>query len=177
MSSGVYLLRAERGPYPPGEWLCKIGRSEDAERRASALASDFPFALRLVRVIPTPDPGWLEAALHLVFARRRLRREWFRLSDGDVAAFLAVPDGAGGPADLPPPAASGWALRAASIGLRAARLALRRRQEDLARLIGVSQSVISAYERGLCRPSHENVMKLAADLRCRPDDLFPGAVA
>lgn len=88
----VYLVHhPESGAY-------KIGRSADPRTRLAQLAPKSA-CLELVATIMTTDSVWLERAMHLTFAHRRIRGEWFALSDDDVAVFTEV-GAADGPEDL-----------------------------------------------------------------------------
>ena len=88
----VYLIHhPESGAY-------KIGRSVNPSQRLVQLAPQSA-GLVLVETIPTPDAVWLERALHLSFAHRRVKGEWFALSDDDVAVIRRIGT-ADGPEDL-----------------------------------------------------------------------------
>jgi hypothetical protein len=74
----VYLLKCEIGPY-------KIGRAKEVSERIKTLAIQLPFDVRLVHHFPADDCVAAEAFLHGRFADRRLRGEWFDLTEEDVA--------------------------------------------------------------------------------------------
>ncbi len=77
----VYLMRADT---PEVNWY-KIGLSIDPEFRLKTFnAIKLPFEMELVCVIQTPSMRELESQLHGWFADRRLRGEWFSLSEDDV---------------------------------------------------------------------------------------------
>ncbi len=76
----VYLIRM-------GEFH-KIGKSNDPGRRMYELALRLPEKHDVVHVIETDDPSGIEAYWHKRFAPQRANGEWFRLSPGDIAAFL-----------------------------------------------------------------------------------------
>lgn len=76
----VYLLRM-------GEFH-KIGKSNDPGRRLYEVGLRLPEKHDVVHVIETDDPSGIEAYWHRRFAAQRSNGEWFRLSPGDVAAFV-----------------------------------------------------------------------------------------
>lgn len=76
----VYLIRM-------GEFH-KIGKSNDPGRRLYELGIQLPEKHDVVHVIETDDPAGIEAYWHRRFASQRTNGEWFRLSAGDVAAFV-----------------------------------------------------------------------------------------
>jgi hypothetical protein len=59
-----------------------------------------PFELTIRHRIRSGRQKWLEGYLHKAFADVRVRGEWFRLSDDDLAALESV-GSADGPKDLP----------------------------------------------------------------------------
>lgn len=79
----VYLVLAENGLY-------KIGRSLDATKRLDGLQTGSPVRLSLVHTIETSHSGWLEKYLHKKYKGRLELREWYRLTDEDVAAIKAL---------------------------------------------------------------------------------------
>jgi len=78
----VYLFRASIGPV-------KIGRSKAPEGRLEDFDS-LPFEVVLLHTIASDDMVWLERTLHERFADKRIRGEWFALSDDDIAALLTI---------------------------------------------------------------------------------------
>ncbi len=58
--------------------------------------------------------------------------------------------------------------------LRIARHRARLRQQDLADRMGIHQSGISGWERGICMPHDRSVWRLAEALRIEPSDLLRG---
>lgn len=79
----VYLVGVLDGCY-------KIGRSVDPDGRLATYAPLLPTPLVNMHRITTSEPNWLERTLHAAFQHRRIRGEWFRLTDEDVAAFRTM---------------------------------------------------------------------------------------
>lgn len=81
-SNFVYLAGEHNG-------LHKIGHSCDPDARIIELGQFDP-PIKLIAKIKTIFPASAERWLHTVFADKREKREWFRLSQEDVAAFSAM---------------------------------------------------------------------------------------
>ena len=77
----VYLIRAENG-------LVKIGKTANIESRFSTLNHASPIDLELVHVFDTLFGDELEEELHALYDDRRIKGEWFRLSDQDVREII-----------------------------------------------------------------------------------------
>ena len=45
-------------------------------------------------------------------------------------------------------------------------------QQELAKVIGISQSAVAKWESGSCQPSLDNLLKAAAVLGCSMDELI-----
>ncbi|MFZ1746398.1 MAG: GIY-YIG nuclease family protein, partial [Nitrospirales bacterium] len=73
----VYLVRANTGEY-------KIGYSIDIQNRLKAFAVQPPFEYKLIHSIPVDDMLQAESVLHDKFSHKRIRGEWFTLSEEDV---------------------------------------------------------------------------------------------
>lgn len=77
-SGCVYFLRGTNG-------LTKIGMStRDADKRLNEFSPRLPFDTELVHVINCQDPFSIELSFHERFAEKRVRGEWFELSDDDI---------------------------------------------------------------------------------------------
>ncbi len=75
----VYLIKWRR------EY--KIGRSNDAGRRAYEVSLQLPEKSDLIHQIKTDDPKGIEEYWHRRFAGKRKNGEWFALDGNDVRAF------------------------------------------------------------------------------------------
>ncbi|HRA65154.1 MAG TPA: GIY-YIG nuclease family protein [Caldilinea sp.] len=73
----VYLIGASNSEY-------KIGWSRTPERRVDQVVAPSGGPKTLIHTFQCGDALRVEGALHQVFARKRIEREWFALSDADV---------------------------------------------------------------------------------------------
>lgn len=73
----VYILQALTGEY-------KIGKSVNPKKRIGQLQTNLPGVATLVHTIETDQMLWLEQFLHSRFASKKIRGEWFALSDEDI---------------------------------------------------------------------------------------------
>lgn len=73
----VYFIQAENG-------LTKIGKSVEPDKRIQSLKTASPLKLEIIRVIETADMHTLEQYYHKKFAEKRVKREWFDLSEEDL---------------------------------------------------------------------------------------------
>lgn len=65
----------------------KIGSSKNVERRFRELKTQMPYDGKIIHSIATGDLGGIELYWHNYFKEKRLRGEWFKLSDSDVRYF------------------------------------------------------------------------------------------
>jgi Meiotically Up-regulated Gene 113 (MUG113) protein len=65
----------------------KVGRTNNPLRREGEIGIELPQRLKPVHVIETDDPVGIEAYWHRRFAEKRLKNEWFALSQNEVRAF------------------------------------------------------------------------------------------
>lgn len=73
-SGYVYFLKADNG-------LIKIGRSKNLDKRLDHFTTKLPYKLKLVHQIKTNDTNKLEKHFHELYSNRRIRGEWFDLSN------------------------------------------------------------------------------------------------
>lgn len=139
MSGYVYAVRS-------GDFV-KIGWSKNPRRRITKMSTDSPHPCLLVGC--TPGSKADEAAAHELLNAHHSHREWYRY-EGAVIEFVA---------SLPPPPALEGRKRNA---LQAARRDGGSTQQDLAKLLGVTQSTLSRWERGRTTPRIDRFLKLAA---------------
>ena len=79
----VYLIQADNG-------LTKIGNSENPEERLSQLQQNSPCQLNLYYCQFVKNSKHLEKFLHVKFASKRVRGEWFNLSADELAQAKQV---------------------------------------------------------------------------------------
>jgi len=94
------LQKLFKRPSPQDLWLylylikChkyyKIGVAFDIENRLNSLQCGNPYKLDLIIAVKNPDSKELEEILHKKFEDKRVRREWFELSQKDVD-FIVKP--------------------------------------------------------------------------------------
>ena len=82
VSGFVYLFRSPCG--------FKIGCARDPKRRFLEIVTLVPFELTIEHTIPAPDMYAAEWALHGQFQSKRIRGEWFSLSEDDVAHIKSM---------------------------------------------------------------------------------------
>lgn len=77
--SFVYLMKSGK--------FYKIGRSNDADRRAYELRIQLPEEIKLIHKIKTDDPIGIEEYWHKRFREKRKKGEWFELTRQDIEIF------------------------------------------------------------------------------------------
>jgi hypothetical protein len=81
----VYLLKGENGLY-------KIGRSKTPDVRINIITKAIaPSDIKTVHTAFYPDCYKAESDLHKLFANKRVRGEWFELSNEDIMVILTHP--------------------------------------------------------------------------------------
>ncbi|MBN9382326.1 MAG: GIY-YIG nuclease family protein [Chitinophagaceae bacterium] len=73
----VYILKT-------GKNLYKIGKTRDLQKRLATYHTHLPILFRVVRQYPAINMDELEESLHIVFQHRRVKGEWFQLSDQEL---------------------------------------------------------------------------------------------
>jgi len=74
-----------------GTDLYKIGRSKvDYYARLSSLQTGCPYELSMIHAVHCDAYGKLERLLHHTFKDKRVRGEWFELSDSDKKSALSL---------------------------------------------------------------------------------------
>lgn len=65
----------------------KIGTSNNVERRFRELKTQMPYEGKVIHTITTGDPEGIEAYWHGYFSGKRLKGEWFKLTENDIKYF------------------------------------------------------------------------------------------
>jgi hypothetical protein len=65
----------------------KIGTSNNVERRFRELKTQMPYEGEILHTITTGDPEGIEAYWHNYYKEKRLKGEWFNLSQADIRYF------------------------------------------------------------------------------------------
>ena len=73
----VYILKT-------GKNLYKIGKTRDLQKRLATYHTHLPILFRVVRQYPAANMDELEESLHIVFQHRRVKGEWFQLTDQEL---------------------------------------------------------------------------------------------
>lgn len=73
----VYILKT-------GKDLYKIGKTRDLQRRLATYHTHLPILFRVIRQYPAANMDELEESLHIVFQHRRIKGEWFQLTDQEL---------------------------------------------------------------------------------------------
>lgn len=80
--TGVYFIVSDTTGF------VKIGWAVDVDRRKEEIRTYSGDELRMVGFIPTEEPAFIEKMIHRHFADRRIRREWFSLTETDALNYL-----------------------------------------------------------------------------------------
>jgi DNA-binding XRE family transcriptional regulator len=174
-----------KGMKPPRGWVYlmlagvhyKIGSTTDTERRHVQLDVG-AVPLEVVHCFPSKIAARIETTLHRHFRDKRARREWFLLSDEDVASITSIsacdsfddlPPGMR--ASIPPAYRDERYVTDFSVSLTRIRRQRGMSQTDLARAIGVTRPAVSRMEAGASNPSLAVLVALADALGCTIDEL------
>ncbi len=65
----------------------KIGTSNNVERRFRQLKTQMPYDGKIIHTITTGDPLGIEAYWHKYYDSKRLKGEWFKLTNSDIKYF------------------------------------------------------------------------------------------
>lgn len=82
LNKGVYLLQC-------GEFY-KIGVGDNVAQRVKQIQTATPYQVLHLLTLPSKRPYLLEHAMHTRFASKRVRGEWFALTDSDVAYIRSL---------------------------------------------------------------------------------------
>jgi len=95
-----YIFSAPPPPYiPPKEYIYltksdfgyKIGKTTRPDKRPLSVAGNMPIKLSVIAIIEVPNSKEAERRLHSLFDDKRLRGEWFALTDEDVEFVKQYP--------------------------------------------------------------------------------------
>lgn len=70
--------------------LYKIGTAVDVPKRLKSVQTGSPNTVVCLHQIPSDDPYRAEKFLHLTFGAKRIRNEWFELSEADVNWIMRI---------------------------------------------------------------------------------------
>lgn len=73
----VYILKT-------GKNLFKIGKTHDLQKRLVSYHTHLPILFRVIRQYHTNSMAELETGLHIVFQHKRIKGEWFELTQDDL---------------------------------------------------------------------------------------------
>ncbi len=79
MESGkcIYIIKTSKRLY-------KIGKTQDLQKRIASYHTHLPIVFRVVRQYMVENIDELEEALHVVFQHKRVKGEWFELSNDEL---------------------------------------------------------------------------------------------
>jgi hypothetical protein len=78
----VYLIKCEK--------MYKIGKTTNLPKRFTSLQTASPYPLKLIHTIQCAELRNSERRFHQMFAAKRVRGEWFELSEEDVNYILNI---------------------------------------------------------------------------------------
>lgn len=81
----VYLLQDAEVTY-----YCKIGRTTNPKERITQFDIKLPFRVKVLHTIVCRDCVSAEKELHARYAEKRVRGEWFNLTDGDIQTIRSI---------------------------------------------------------------------------------------
>ena len=73
----VYIIKTSKKLY-------KIGKTKDLQKRLASYHTHLPIVFRVVRQYMVANMNELEEALHVVFQHKRVKGEWFELTDSEL---------------------------------------------------------------------------------------------
>lgn len=82
----VYLVKLRKAD------IYKIGVAVNVESRICSMETDCPFEIEVVYAKQSPDARGVERALHNLYINKRIRREWYRLTQSDVDTIKHILD-------------------------------------------------------------------------------------
>ena len=77
----VYFLQEKR------DGLVKIGKSKNLSSRTRKLSVEMPFETELIHTVKTADACNEEIHYHKMFRKKRVKGEWFNLTEKDIKAI------------------------------------------------------------------------------------------
>lgn len=84
MHGYVYVIKS------PSTGLYKIGRTRSPKARFNTFKTSNPDVLECIHLHKCDDMEYLEGMLHNAFSRKRVRGEWFSLSEDDLIQINAI---------------------------------------------------------------------------------------
>jgi len=78
----IYVVQCDR--------FCKIGKTNNVKNRFAQIQSSMPFLLKLVHQSQHNDIVQAERHIHGAFSDKRVRGEWFDLTEEDLAWFKTL---------------------------------------------------------------------------------------
>ena len=73
----VYILKT-------GKNLYKIGKTQDLQKRLTSYHTHLPITFRIIRQYACTNMTELEGSLHIVLQHKRIKGEWFELTNDDL---------------------------------------------------------------------------------------------